>query len=75
MFLNFSTRSDLYGDDVVGEDNLRMVDIASKLGCPAKLPGSGGAIVGLYYEDEQYDALAKAYKDNGFECVKVIWDQ
>ncbi len=75
MEFNFSTRVKLYGEEVVGKDNLKMVDIASKIGCSAKLPGSGGAIVGLYYEDKQYDALMQAYRDNGFECVKVIWDQ
>ncbi len=74
MELNFSTRLDIYGKDAIGEDNLKMVEIASKLGCVAKLPGSGGAVVGLY-RDEQYEPLAQAYEQAGYQCVKVIWDR
>ncbi len=75
MDANFQLRLDLYGEDKIGEDNMTMRRIALQNDCSAKLPGSGGAIVGLYYEDKQYDALMQAYRDNGFECVKVIWDQ
>lgn len=74
MELNFTVRRKLYGSDAIGDDNLRMVKIASKIGCVAKLPGSGGAVVGLYRE-EQYEPLSQAYKNEGFECVRVIWDQ
>ena len=72
MEFNFATRLALYGD--VGNDNIQMIDIASRWGCPAKLPGSGGAIVGLYRE-EQYEPLLEAYELNDYECVKVVWDQ
>ena len=74
MEFNFSTRVGLYGNNVIGEDNIKLFEIASEIGCPAKLSGSGGAVVGLY-RNEQYEPLAQAYEQAGYKCVKVVWDQ
>lgn len=75
MNRNFHTRLELYGIDMIGTNTNDMIVIAWDAGCVAKLPGSGGAVVGLYDSEEQYYVLAKAYSEHGYECVKVIWDQ
>lgn len=75
MKINWQLRRKLYGDEAIGQDNIKMIMIANKHGCPAKLPGSGGAIIGLYNDDDQYDSLRLEYEANDYEIVKVIWDQ
>ncbi|KAI9341176.1 ribosomal protein S5 domain 2-type protein [Obelidium mucronatum] len=47
MDTNFATRRSLYGDAVVGADNLAVVKIAHEFGHAAKFSGSGGCVVGL----------------------------
>lgn len=42
---NFSIRRRLYGDDVVGSNNISMVELAESHGLHSKFTGSGGAIV------------------------------
>ena len=37
----------IYGDEALGQTNLRMVDIARQFGSAVKFPGSGGAVLGL----------------------------
>ena len=44
---NFALRRQLYGDEALGADNLRMIDIGQRYGAAVKFPGSGGAVVGL----------------------------
>ena len=44
----------------ISPDNLRMVETARGCGCSAKFTGSGGAIVGLYPDEEAYARLEKA---------------
>jgi len=73
MKWNFTTRLGLYGD--IGQDNIKMIEIATELDCPVKLPGSGGAVIGLYKDEAQYQQLEQAYYDQGFEIVKVLWDR
>ena len=41
------SRRQIYGDTVLGQSNLRMVEIGRTYGSAAKFPGSGGAVVGL----------------------------
>ena len=50
---NFDRRRELYGDKVIGEDNLEMVTIPRDIGCSSKFSGSGGAIVGIYESETQ----------------------
>ena len=47
MNANFDLRRELYGDEIIGEVNLRMIEIGRSLNCPTKLPGSGGSVIGL----------------------------
>jgi len=44
---NFAMRRSLYGDVVVGEKNIRMVQLAKERGLSAKFTGSGGALLCL----------------------------
>ncbi|KAK9904684.1 hypothetical protein WJX75_000560 [Coccomyxa subellipsoidea] len=54
MDRNFDTRRRLFGDAVLGEVNLRMIECARSVGAAAKFTGSGGAIVAFCPEgDEQ----------------------
>jgi glucuronokinase len=72
MNQNFNLRRNLYGDTAIGADNLEMIQIARLNGFPAKFCGSGGAIVGMFQTDEQFEFLRKCYRNKGFECVKVV---
>ena len=74
MDRNWHLRRKLYGDKVLGEDNLEMVAIAHRHNCPAKLPGSGGAVIGIYGDESQYESLQEAYHEQGYTCIKVQWD-
>lgn len=56
MRRNYRIRSELYGDEIDGNTQ-RMIDIAEKHGCAAKLPGSGGSVIAMYDGDEQFHAI------------------
>ena len=72
MNANFDLRRKLYGDAVIGEASLTMVQAARTVGAAAKLTGSGGAVVALCLEGEpQVERLREVCKARGFECVTV----
>lgn len=71
---NFDLRRKIFGDKVIGERNLRLIQIARDMGLPSKFAGSSGAVIGTYRSEEQFESLKKAYQESGFECVKVIID-
>lgn len=75
MNKNFDLRRKIYGDQVIGDQNLRMIQIARGLGLPSKFAGSGGAVIGTYKSQAEFEALKRAYKEAGFECVKAIIDE
>lgn len=72
MDKNFNLRRNIYGDSLLREANLRMVDIARKHGFAAKLAGSGGAVVGLWAGESDVnenicgEKLKSELKKNGF---------
>lgn len=68
---NFNLRRKILGDAVIGKKNLEMIEIARSFGLPAKFSGSGGAIVGMYHSDEEFRQLRDAYRERGYECVRV----
>jgi glucuronokinase len=68
---NFDVRRRIYGDNCIGTTNLRMIELARSLGLPAKFPGSGGAIVGLYLDEEQFLRAEKAFTDEGFMFRRI----
>ena len=74
MDQNFNLRWKIFGDKVIGPGNLEMVHIARENGAPAKFSGSGGAIVGVYKDEEHFQRLAKAYAAREYHCIKVDVD-
>jgi glucuronokinase len=73
MLANFELRRRLYGDAAIGRQTLRLIEIARRLGVPAKLPGSGGAVVGIAPEDDRdWQHLAAAYAAEGFRAERVL---
>ena len=74
MNKNFDLRRKIFGDRIISEKNLEMIEIARGLSCPAKFSGSGGAVVGMYQDRGQLRQLAKVYRERGFEFVKVTID-
>lgn len=53
---NFDLRDRIFN---VSEENRKMVMVARQAGASAKFAGSGGAIVGTFEDDAQYDILVK----------------
>ena len=52
MSENFAIRHYLYGDDVIGEENLRCIRELHSAGFGAKFAGSGGAIIAAPYHPD-----------------------
>jgi len=71
MDKNFDLRMKVYSNSIIGEDNLRMIKIARSLDAPAKFPGSGGAVVGIYEDEKQFNALKRAYSSQGYKFLKA----
>ena len=76
MNANFDLRLALYGEAVLGEQTMRLIEIAREYGCPAKLPGSGGAVVGIVPTDPgRWSALQTAYQADGFQLALADVDR
>uniref|UniRef100_A0A8B9GTV8 Glucuronokinase with putative uridyl pyrophosphorylase n=1 Tax=Astyanax mexicanus TaxID=7994 RepID=A0A8B9GTV8_ASTMX len=58
---NFELRRSVYTEDCLGPGNLRMVQLARQFGSAVKLPGSGGAVVGLCMDSQQLVLLTFIY--------------
>jgi glucuronokinase len=56
---NFDLRTKIYQ---IGEGNLEMIRAARECGVSANFAGSGGAIVGLYESEEQFEQLRNALR-------------
>jgi glucuronokinase len=54
----------------ISEDNKRMVYLARSSGASAKFTGSGGAIIGTYSDDNQFDMLRQILSENQIELIK-----
>lgn len=74
MDKNMDLRRTLYGDHVLGEENLEMIQIACRNASPVKFCGSGGSVVGMYRTDDQFGALQKDYQRKRFGCVQITVD-
>lgn len=68
---NFNLRRSLYGDECIGETNLKMIQIARSNGCAAKFPGSGGAIVGMANSVDDFIVLRIAFEKDNFVFVPL----
>lgn len=71
MDANFDLRRRIYGDEWLGQRNLEMIALARNFGLPAKFPGSGGAIVGLYQDLGQFAAARKAFEARGYHFQAI----
>lgn len=65
--LNFDLRSKIFN---ISEENKAMVSAARSVGASAKFAGSGGAIVGLYEDEEQFANLSSALSVIGCKTFK-----
>lgn len=64
---NFDLRAKIYN---ISDLNLRLVDTARKLGASAKQSGSGGAVVGMYPDEETYHRMEEEYHKIGAEIIR-----
>lgn len=67
MNANFDLRDRIFD---VAEANRKMVHTARKVGCSAKFAGSGGAIVGTYDDEAQFNRLEVAMAATGCSTIK-----
>ncbi|XP_075938122.1 glucuronokinase with putative uridyl pyrophosphorylase isoform X3 [Anarhichas minor] len=73
MDQNFELRRSVYTDECLGPGNLKMVQLARQFGSAVKLPGSGGAVVGLCLDEARLVRLVEmrqAFQEAG--CVFCV---
>ncbi|KAL2904596.1 Glucuronokinase 1 [Bienertia sinuspersici] len=64
---NFDLRRSMFGDDALGDINLKMVEVAREVGAAAKFTGSGGAVVAFCPDGpQQVELLQEACQKAGF---------
>ena len=68
MNANFDLRDRIFN---VSEANRTMVHTARSVGCAAKFAGSGGAIVGTYEDDAQFNRLTQVLSGIGCTTIRV----
>ncbi|MGI5817390.1 MAG: mevalonate kinase [Armatimonadota bacterium] len=72
MDLNFDLRLKLYGEDWLGPINLEMIQTARDVGLPAKFAGSGGAVIGCYEDEEQFQRGRRAFESRGYSFGRIV---
>ncbi|XP_059494967.1 glucuronokinase with putative uridyl pyrophosphorylase [Stegostoma tigrinum] len=72
MNKNFELRRSIYTDACLGQGNLRMVELGRQFGSAVKLPGSGGAVIGLCLDPDNLVELKKAFQEDGFVICDVV---
>lgn len=65
---NFDLRANIYK---IAPENQEMVDLARSIGATSKFPGSGGAVVGTFEDEEMFEALQKAFGELGCRVVEI----
>jgi glucuronokinase len=66
---NFDLRKKIMN---ISASNLEMIDIARKCGASAKFSGSGGAIIGMYEDDDMLSRLIVNLKEVNARVIKPI---
>ena len=66
---NFDLRDKIFN---VSEANRVMIHKARNAGCSAKFAGSGGAIVGTYEGEQQYQKLSQVMASIGCQTIKPV---
>src|SRR5579872_1164416 len=64
---NFDLRTTIYQ---ISKGNLEMIETARNAGASANFAGSGGAIVGVYRDEEMFESLARAMAAIGVAVIK-----
>ena len=64
---NFDLRRSLVN---IEPGNIEMVELARSTGASAKFTGSGGAIIGTYTDENQFEALKVLLGNKGIEIIK-----
>ncbi|CAG06471.1 unnamed protein product [Tetraodon nigroviridis] len=65
----------VYTDECLGPGNLKMVQLAKQFGSAVKLPGSGGAVVGLCLDAAKLVEMRQAFQEAGCVfCVLTPYD-
>jgi glucuronokinase len=75
MDQNFDLRVRIFGREAIGEQNMEMIRIARDRGAPAKFPGSGGAVVGMWRDEGQFACLRDEYQRHGYSFMNVAVDR
>jgi glucuronokinase len=63
---NFELRKTIMN---IAPENQRMIDVARGTGASAKFAGSGGAIIGVYHGEKQFQQLTQAM--NAINCTVI----
>ncbi|XP_018424099.1 PREDICTED: glucuronokinase 1-like [Nanorana parkeri] len=71
MDRNLELRRSIFTDACLGPGNLQMIEIAKQHGCAVKLPGSGGAVIGLCFDAKTLVELRKSYQEAGFVFCQI----
>jgi mevalonate kinase len=72
MNANFDLRKSI---TAISKENEEMVDAARSVGASAKFTGSGGAIIGTYTDEKQFDAVESALNEVGARTIRpeIVW--
>lgn len=68
----FLLRRKIFGDAVLGPDNLRMVELANKNGLFGTTCGSGGAIAGVMGDSKQNSSFAAQLASEGYCYLPLL---
>ena len=66
---NVALRTEICSE-MISRKNRRMVELAHRVGASAKFTGSGGAIIGLYQDEEMFENLRKTLATAQIEVIK-----
>ena len=69
MDANFDRRASIYP---ISDMNRELVRRGRDLGAAAKFAGSGGAVIGVYRDQDMYEDLEKAYAEIGCQVFKPV---
>ena len=65
---NFDLRASIYP---IAEKNMQMIHLARDIGATSKFPGSGGAIIGTYDDEEMFAELEREFLKIDCNIVKI----
>jgi glucuronokinase len=68
---NFNLRRKIYGDKVVGLENIKMIELIRTLGGAAKFTGSGGAAL-LVAPEGKIKKICQKLIQNGYQAERII---